>query len=126
MQGLIGFLLVINTLLLVALLIQRRRKEQPCNLQHAAALQRIERNTMGLKEDHEALQGKMDNIEKGVDLVAKDVTALKDEIKAANEKANVDLSPLVARAEAIEARLGVIAGPNVGSDPDDNPPAPTE
>jgi hypothetical protein len=114
-------LIFINTLLLLALLAQRRRKEQPCNLQHAAALQRIERNIMGLKEDHAELQGKMGNIEEAAQLIADDVTALKDELKEANERANIDLTPLVARADNIAARLSGIAGPNAGSDPAASP-----
>lgn len=77
---------------------------------------------MGLKEDNEALSERFGRVETAVDLIAADVAALKTELEDANERANIDLSPLIARAEGIEARLTGIAGPNAGSDPTTPPP----
>ena len=82
---------------------------------------------MGLKEDLDALNGRFDRMESAVDAAAADITALKDELKEANERANIDLAPLIARAEGIESRLLGAAGPNAGSDPEPTPePAPEE
>lgn len=77
---------------------------------------------MGLKEDNETLNERMGRVETAVDLIAADVSALKTELEQANERANIDLSPLIARAEGIEARLTGIAGPNAGTDPTEPPP----
>lgn len=82
----------------------------------------VKENFMGLKEDNEILNERMGRVETAVDLIAADVTALKTEIEQANERANIDLSPLIARAEGIEARLTGIAGPNAGSDTAAPPP----
>lgn len=81
--------------------------------------------TMATQEDVKRLEGKIGNIEEAAQLIADDVTALKNEIKAANERANIDLTPLETRADNIAARLKGIAGPNAGTDPD-NPPPPVE
>lgn len=82
----------------------------------------VKEKFMGLKEDNEALNERFGRVETAVDLIAADVTALKTELQEANERANIDLSPLIARAEGIEARLTGIAGPNAGSDPTEPPP----
>lgn len=71
---------------------------------------------MGLREDFEALTAKFDGLESAVTAVAEDIAALKDEITEANERANIDLSPLIARAEGIEAGLRAAVGSGPGSD----------
>lgn len=73
---------------------------------------------MGLKEDFETLKSKFDSLDSATQAVADDIAALKSEIKEANDRANIDLSPLVERANNIEARLRGAAGPNAGSDPE--------
>lgn len=82
----------------------------------------VKEKFMGLKEDNEALNERFGRVETAVDLIAADVSALKAELEEANERANIDLSPLITRAEGIEARLTGIAGPNAGSDPATPPP----
>lgn len=77
--------------------------------------------TMATQEDIKRLEGKIGNIEEAAQLIADDVTALKNEIKEANERANIDLSPLETRADNIAARLKGIAGPKAGTDPDAQP-----
>jgi methyl-accepting chemotaxis protein len=91
---------------------------------------------MALKDDVKALTDQIGSIEEGnqktaeaVQLIADDVTALKKEIADANEKSNVDLSPLVQRAaniaassNAVSSKLREIAGPNAGSDLEAPPP----
>lgn len=97
-------LLAINTLLLLAAL---------------EFLRRIRRD-MATQADLEALSAKFDAMEEAVTVVADDIAALKQEIIELNENTNVDLTPLIARAEGIEARLRAAAGSNPGSD--DEPP----
>lgn len=82
----------------------------------------VKENLMTLKDDFATLQGKFDTMESAVTAVAEDIAALKNEIKEANDRANIDLSPLVARAEGIEAGLRAAAGSQAGSDPDAPPP----
>lgn len=77
----------------------------------------VKEQHMALKDDFETLNGKFDALDSATQAVADDIAALKTEIKEANERANIDLSPLVARAEGIEGRLRGAAGPNAGSDP---------
>ena len=86
----------------------------------------VKEKFMGLKEDNDALTERMGQVESAVELVAADVSALKDELKAANERSNIDLTPLIARAEGIAARLTGIAGQNAGSDPEAPPEPPAE
>lgn len=76
---------------------------------------------MALREDFEKLQSKFDLMEQAVAAVAEDIAALKGEIKEANERANIDLSGLVSRAENIEAGLRSAVGVVPGSDPDQTP-----
>ena len=118
--------IVINTLLLMALLIQRRRREQPCNLQHAASLQRIEGalKNMATQEDVKRLESALTGVKDAAEVIAQDTTALKEELKRANENTNADLSGAIAMAEGIEQRLKGIAGTAIGSDPEDANPAP--
>lgn len=88
---------------------------------------KVEEGLMALKDDFATLQGKFDTMETAVSAVAEDITALKNEIKDANDRANIDLSPLIARAENIEAGLRSAVGSQPGSDPDAVPePTPTE
>lgn len=82
---------------------------------------KVDERIMGLKEDFETLSGKFDSLDSATQAVADDIAALKEEIKVANDRANIDLSPLVARADSIETRLRGAAGPNAGSDPDAAP-----
>lgn len=77
---------------------------------------KLEELIMGLREDFEALTAKFDGLESAVTAVAEDIAALKDEITEANERANIDLSPLIARAEGIEAGLRAAVGSGPGSD----------
>ena len=81
---------------------------------------------MGLKEDFETLNQRFDGMESAASAAADDIAALKEEIKVLNEKSNVDLSGLVARAEKIEAGLRGAAGSQPGSDPEDTASAPTD
>ena len=78
--------------------------------------ERMEKLIMGLKEDFDNLNTKFDGLESASLAVADDIAALKREIVEANERANIDLSPLVARAEGIEAGLRAAAGSQPGSD----------
>lgn len=77
----------------------------------------VKEKFMGLKEDFQTLQGKFDGLESASLAVADDIAALKNEISEANDRANIDLSPLMARADKIEAGLRSAAGPQAGSDP---------
>lgn len=93
---------------------------------------------MGLKEDYAALNDKFTGLEATTNTtadavadVALDISALKAEIAEANERANIDLQPLIARAEGLEAKmvglgetLRAAAGPVPGSDPAEPPPPP--
>lgn len=85
---------------------------------------KVDEALMGLKEDHQALTERFDKLDEATQLVADDIAALKQEIAEANERANIDLSPLVSRANDIEARLRGSAGSQAGSDPDAPTPAP--
>ena len=91
---------------------------------------------MSLKDDVQTLTDKVGNIEENTaqlgestQLIADDVAALKQELIVANEKSNVDLSPLIERAGKIatsigdvNTRLRDVAGPVAGSDPAAQPP----
>ena len=79
---------------------------------------------MATKQDLELLESKIGGLESKVDLTLADTTALKNELKALNENANIDLGPVIARVEKMEARLSDNAGPNVGSDPEAPPVEP--
>lgn len=79
---------------------------------------------MGLKEDFQTLTERFDRLDEAALAVADDIAALKNEIKEANDRANIDLTPLVTRAEGIESRMRASAGPNAGSDPDAPPVEP--
>lgn len=81
----------------------------------------VKEKFMGLKEDNELLNQKLDDVDTATNAIAADVTALKEELKILNENTNVNLGPAIAKAESIAARLTGIAGPNPGSDPE-NPP----
>lgn len=85
----------------------------------------VEEKFMGLKEDFEALSGKFDGLESATLAVADDIAALKNEISEANDRANIDLSPLMARADNIEAGLRAAVGSQAGSDPAAPPVEPT-
>lgn len=82
----------------------------------------VKENFMALKEDFQTLQSKFDGMESAVTAVADDIAALKSEIEEANERANIDLLPLVARADGIEAGLRAAVGSQPGSDPVASPP----
>jgi hypothetical protein len=123
--------LFINTLLLIALLVQRRRAQRR-NLQ---SLNQIERATMSLVDQVKDLTDKIGTIEENTanlgtatQLISEDVTALKRELEEANAKTNLDLAPLIARAGNIGTAIGEVntllrsvAGTQAGSDPA-NPP----
>lgn len=103
----------------------RRRNEtaDAINSLAAAILQlakksneKVEKLIMGLREDHDVLVGKFDTLETAVTAVAEDIAALKTELQQANDRANIDLSPLIARAEGIEAGLKAAVGSQPGSD----------
>lgn len=79
---------------------------------------KVEEGLMGLKEDSNTLNDRLDRAARAVETIAADVTALKDELKELNENTSIDLGPAIAKAEGIEARLLGIAGPNIGSDPE--------
>lgn len=83
-----------------------------------------EEKFMGLKEDFGTLTGKFDGLEAATLAVADDIAALKQEISDANERANIDLSPLMARADNIEAGLRAAVGSQAGSDPAATPTEP--
>lgn len=107
------FFLVINTLLLLVLACQRQMK--------LSTLYRMEKILMGVTEDLATLNAQFDGIESAVLVIADDIAAYVAEIREANERANIDLSPLIARAEGIETRLRGVAGPNPGTDPVEPP-----
>jgi hypothetical protein len=107
------FLLAINTLLLLILIFQRQIK--------LSTLRDIRRIVMSVTEDLATLTTKFDDMEAAVTLAVADIAAYIEELRAANEAANIDLSPLIARAENIAAGLRAAAGSNPGSD--DEPPA---
>nr|AUN37457.1 hypothetical protein [uncultured bacterium] len=95
------------------------------------------RHHMATQQDVDTLSQRMSDIEQSttklgsaVKTSGEDVAALKKEIADLNARSNVDLSPLIARAENISAGLNSlgdqllsVAGPNAGSDPGDNPPS---
>lgn len=85
--------------------------------------ERMEKKLMGLTEDFAALSAKFDGLESATTAVADDIAALKRELEEANARANIDLAPLIARAEGIEAGLRAAVGSQPGSDPA-APPAP--
>jgi hypothetical protein len=86
---------------------------------------KVDEAVMALKDDVQTLQGKFDAMETAVTAVAEDIAALKNELKEANERANIDLTPLITRAENIEAGLRASVGAQPGSDPAPAPePAP--
>lgn len=85
---------------------------------------KVDEAVMGLKEDHQALTGRFDKLDEATQLVADDIAALKREIAEANDRANIDLTPLMSRADAIEARLRGSAGSQAGSDPETPAPEP--
>lgn len=70
---------------------------------------------MGIQEDFATLNEKFAGMEAAQQLVADDIAALKAEIIALNQASNVDLSPLIQRAENIEAALRAAAGSSAGS-----------
>lgn len=84
----------------------------------------IEEKFMGLKEDFGTLTSKFDGLESATLAVADDIAALKQEIADANERANIDLSPLMARADNIEAGLRAAVGSQAGSDSTATPAEP--
>lgn len=102
---------IINTILLIAGLIQLRRIKEE----------------MATKEDVQKLETALSNVQTAAELIGQDVAALKEELKTANENSNADLTNAIGMAEGIETRLKAIAGPNVGSDPEappvEEPPA---
>lgn len=89
----------------------------------------VKETLMGLKEDVETLKEKFDTLESAALAVADDIAALKNELKEANDRANIDLSPFIERAGNMEAGLRAAAGPQAGTDPEPTPapePTPTE
>lgn len=102
-----GELIIIG--LVLAVIFQRQVK--------LSTLKRIE-GTMATQQDVETLNAKLDAVQTAAETCGADVTALKEELRVANENSSVDLSGAISKAEGIEARLLAIAGPNAGSDPE--------
>lgn len=84
--------------------------------------EKVEKLIMGLREDHDTLTAKFGELELAAVAVADDIAALKRELEEANERANIDLSPFIARADNIQAGLRAAAGSQPGSDTVPAPP----
>lgn len=102
---------IINTILLIAGLIQLRRIKKE----------------MATRQDVELLNTRLGELETEFGNIAADTEALKNELKVLNENTSIDLGPAIAKLEGMTARAKAIVGPNVGSDPEappvEEPPA---